>query len=60
MYMIFVIMLQADQFFVRPHGPFLDMATCFQAREEILAQFPEPKVNYEAVCVKTDFFGEGT
>lgn len=53
-------MLQAEQFFVRPHGPFLDMATCFQARDEILAQFPEPKVNYEAVCVKTDFFGEGT
>lgn len=60
MWVLFVLMLQADQYFVRPHGPFLDMDTCFKARETILEQFPQPKLNYEAVCIQTDFFGEGT
>jgi len=59
MWMLFTILLKANQFYVKPNGPFVDMATCFEAREVILKQFPEPKVNYEAVCVKTDFFGEG-
>lgn len=60
MWVLFTIILEANQFYVKPNGPFVDMATCFEARETILEQFPEPKVNYEVVCVKTDFFGEST
>lgn len=60
MWMLFVVMLQADQYFVRPYGPFIDMDACFRSREEVLEQLPQPKMNYEGVCIQTDFFGEGT
>ncbi len=60
MWMLFTIVLQANQFYVKPNGPFVDMDTCFQARQAVLSQYEKPKVNYEAVCVKTDFFGEST
>lgn len=54
MWMLFVILLEADRYMVAPRGPFLSMEDCFEAREVTLSTFPEPKINYEAVCVRTD------
>jgi len=57
MWMLFVIVLQADSYMVAPQGPFMSMEVCFEARERILTTFPEPKINYEAVCIRTDKVG---
>ena len=54
MWMLFVILLETNQYFVAPRGPFESMEVCFEERERILATFPEPKINYEAVCIRTD------
>lgn len=39
------------------HG---SMAECFEAREELSATLPKPKMNYETVCVQTDLNGKET
>jgi len=52
--MLFVIVLEANVYFVAPKGPFMSMEGCFEERERSLATFPEPKINYEAVCVHTN------
>ena len=54
MWMLFVIVLEANAYFVAPKGPFTSMEGCFKARERSLATFPKPKINYEAVCIHTD------
>jgi len=54
MWMLFVIVLETNQYFVAPRGPFESMEVCFEERERILNTFPEPKINYEAVCIRTD------
>lgn len=54
MWMLFVIVLQSDAYFVAPKGPFTSMESCFEERSRTLATFPEPKINYEAVCIRTD------
>jgi len=55
--MLFVILLETDRYFVAPRGPFESMEVCFEERERTLATFPEPKINYEAVCIRTDKVG---
>ena len=52
--MLFVIVLEADRYFVAPRGPFESMEVCFEAREVIMNTAPQPKINYEAVCIATD------
>ncbi len=54
MWMLFVLVLEADRYYVAPRGPFESMEVCFEERESILSTFPEPKINYEAVCIRTD------
>lgn len=54
MWMLFVIVLQSDAYFVAPKGPFMSMKRCFEERDRTLATFPQPKINYEAVCIRTD------
>ena len=54
MWMLFLIVLEADRYFVAPRGPFLSMEACFEERSRTLATFPKPKINYEAVCIRTD------
>jgi hypothetical protein len=60
MWMLFVIVLEADRYFVSPQGPFPTMEVCFEAREIVLQTAPQPKINYEAVCVQTDKMRGGT
>ena len=57
MWMLFVIVLEADRYFVAPQGPFESMEDCFKAREAVMQSAPQPKINYEAVCIQTDKVG---
>jgi hypothetical protein len=57
MWMLFVIMLEADRYYVAPQGPFPSMETCFEARDYFMDTAPKPKINYEAVCIQTDKVG---
>jgi len=54
MWMLFVIVLEANAYFIAPKGPFTSMEGCFKAREVVMAELPKPKINYEAVCIQTD------
>jgi hypothetical protein len=38
----------------------MSMGDCFAAREYFLATAPQPKINYEAVCIQTDVKGKQT
>lgn len=57
MWMLFVIVLEANAYFVAPKGPFTSMERCFIERDRSLATLPKPKINYEAVCIQTDKVG---
>ena len=59
MWLLFAILLQSDGYAVFPQGPFESLEKCFEAREYFIATAPQPKINYEAVCIQTDNFGEG-
>lgn len=54
MWMLFLIVLEADRYFVQPQGPFATMGECFEARDVIISTAPQPKINYEAICIQTD------
>jgi len=54
MWMLFLIVLQTDSYMVSPQGPFATMEDCFKAREYVMETAPQPKINYEAVCIQTD------
>ena len=53
-WVLFVILLDADRYYVSPTGFFTTMDKCFEERSRTLATFPKPKINYEAVCVRTN------
>jgi len=57
MWMLFVIVLEADRYFVAPRGPYPSMEVCFEERSRTLATLPKPKINYEAICIHTDKVG---
>ena len=60
MWLLFAILIQSDGYAVYPQGPFGTMDECFEAREYFMATAPQPKINYEAVCVQTDVIGNAT
>ena len=60
MWMLFLIVLEADVYFVAPQGPFTSLEGCFEAREYVMQTAPQPKINYEAVCIQTDHLGDET
>lgn len=53
-WVLFVIMLEADRYYVSPTGMHQSMEECFAARDYFLATAPKPKINYEAVCIQSD------
>jgi len=55
-WVLFVIFLEAERYYVSPNGMYQTMNDCFEARDYFLATAPDPdnKINYEAVCVKSD------
>jgi len=54
MWILFVILLEADRYMVAPRGVYPTMEVCFEARDVIMSTAPQPKINYEAVCIQTD------
>ena len=60
MWLLFTILIQPDGYAVYPQGPFMTMDECFEAREYVVQTAPQPKINYEAVCVQTDMTGNAT
>jgi hypothetical protein len=58
MWMLFLIILEPDRYIVSPQGPFTTMDQCFEAREYVVQTAPQPKINYEAVCIQSDHFGD--
>ena len=53
-WMLFVIFLEADRYYVVQNGVFQTMESCFAAREVFMLTAPQPKINYEAVCISTN------
>ena len=54
MWMLFVIIMQADRYFVSPQGPYPTAEICELARDAVLQTAPQPKINYDAICIQTD------
>ena len=59
MWLLFAILIQGDGYAVYPQGPFATMAQCFEAREYFMVTAPQPKINYDAICIQTDVTGNG-
>ena len=53
-WVLFVIVLEADRYYVSPNGMYKTMEDCFEAREFFMATAPQPKINYEAICIQSD------
>ena len=53
-WVLFIIILDATQYYVQPNSYYSTMDKCFEAREMFMKTAPQPKINYEAVCVQTD------
>jgi hypothetical protein len=53
-WLLFVILLESERYIVAPQGLFIEMNDCFEARDYFLATAPQPKINYEAVCIPSD------
>ena len=53
-WVLFIIMLDATQYYVQPNSVYSTMDKCFEAREVFMAAAPQPKINYEAICIQTD------
>jgi len=58
MWILFLIILEPNQYLVSHQGPFATMQDCFEARDFTMNTAPQPKINYEAVCIQTDHFGD--
>jgi len=53
-WILFIIMLDSDRYYVQPNSFYSTMDQCFEARSVFMATAPQPKINYEAVCIQTD------
>lgn len=53
-WVLFVILLEADRYYVSPNGMYPTMEDCFEAREFFMATAPQPKINYDAICIQSD------
>lgn len=54
MWVLIGVLIASQGVAVKPFGLYPTMISCFEARDEYMANMPQPKVNYELVCVKTD------
>lgn len=54
MWVLFVILLEADRYYVSPNGIYPTMQDCSNALEVVMQSAPQPKINYDAICIKTD------
>ena len=54
MWVLFVILLEANRYYVSPNGIYPSMNDCFEAREYVMQTAPQPKMNYDAICIQTN------
>lgn len=54
MWVLFVILLEADRYYVSPNGMYPTMEECFAAHELFMLTAPKPKINYDAICIQSD------
>ena len=54
MWILFVIILEADMYYVSPQGVFPTMVKCFEEHTLFMLRAPKPKINYDAICIQTD------
>lgn len=55
MWILFVILLEADRYMVGPQGVYPTMEDCFEARDFFMATAPQPKINYDSICIQTNY-----
>lgn len=53
-WVLFVIFLDTNRYYVSPASMHRSMEECFEARESTLSTFPQPKINYEVICIQSD------
>ena len=57
-WLLFLIVVDSNVYFVAPQGMFTSMEECFTARDRSLVTLPKPKINYELICVSTNKIAE--
>lgn len=58
MWALVAVLLSTKGVGVQPISVYESMEQCFQVREVYMQRMPQPKVNYEMVCIRTDVFEE--
>ena len=53
-WVLFVLLLEAERYYVMPQGHYMTMEECFGARDFFIATAPKPKMNYDAICIQTN------
>lgn len=53
-WILFVILLDADKYYVSPQAMYQSAEECIIARDYFFETAPQPKINYDAVCIPTD------
>lgn len=53
-WMLFTILIDQDRYWVQPQGPYKTAEECNEVKAFFLAAAPSPKINYGAVCIKSD------
>ena len=56
MWVLVAVVISTTGLAVQAIGVFSELNQCIEVREQIMIKAPQPKVNYETVCVRTDFF----
>jgi len=54
MWILFVILLNADMYYVNPMNVYPTKVQCIEAHTLFMMTAPQPKINYDAICVQTD------
>jgi len=53
-WVLFVLLLEAERYYVVPQGHYMTMEECFEARDVVMQSAPQPKMNYDAICIQTN------
>jgi hypothetical protein len=53
-WILFVIFLDADMYYVNPVNAYATEVQCIEAHTLFMLTAPQPKINYDAICIKTN------
>jgi len=54
MWVLFLIFLNADMYYVKPASVYPTEVQCIEAYTLFMMTAPQPKINYDAICIQTD------